>query len=75
MHPFRFTVADGYEMEVGFFKLFLFQKPVDLRNVLQESSVFVRTRGMTQEAFKPLKNNWGTITITVIQRRANTLSP
>ncbi|KJA29203.1 hypothetical protein HYPSUDRAFT_61236 [Hypholoma sublateritium FD-334 SS-4] len=71
--PFGFNVNKGYDMEAGFFKLFLFEKPVDLQNVVQEESLFTRSRGMVKVTLPPLIEEstarWGSITITVIQRR------
>ncbi|KAJ6464605.1 hypothetical protein DFH09DRAFT_1488908 [Mycena vulgaris] len=42
--PWSFEVRDGEEVEVGFIKVFLTQRPVDLRRIAQES-VFVRKGG------------------------------
>ncbi len=36
---FSFYVGDEYDMETGFFKLFLFQKSVDFWRIVQEDSL------------------------------------
>ncbi|KJA22663.1 hypothetical protein HYPSUDRAFT_645955 [Hypholoma sublateritium FD-334 SS-4] len=70
VHPFGFCVGEDYDMEAGFFKLFLFDKPVDLQNLVQQESVFTSSRrGVVQTAL-PNTHRWGSITITVIQRRS-----
>lgn len=70
--PFSFYVGQDYNMEAGFFKLFLFEKPVDLRGIVQEESVFTRSRGMKQNPLPPLgkyTDRWGSIILPVIQRQ------
>ena len=73
VNPFGFYVDEKYDMEAGFFKLFLFEKSVDLQNVVQEHSVFTRSRGMISVPLPPpggvSADRWGSITLTMIQRR------
>lgn len=73
INPFGFYVGEEYDMEAGFFKLFLFEKSVDLQNIVQEQSVFARSRGMVSVPLPPPEgfstDRWGSITLTVIQRR------
>lgn len=75
VHPFNFYVGEDYDMEAGFFKLFLFEKPVDLENIIQEEPVFSRNRGMRQDppsshkAAAEVSLRWVSITLTVIQRK------
>ena len=74
--PFSFYVGKDWNMEASFFKLFLFEKAVDLQGILQEESVFTRSRGMVQRPLQPPNpplgkstDRWGTIILPVIQRR------
>ena len=72
--PFSFYVGEGYDMEVGFFKLFLFKEATTLDSIVQADPVFWRmTRGMTHTNLSRLDEipqAHGSITITVIQRRS-----
>ena len=80
MHPFGFFVGDDYTMETGFFKLFLFKEKVtDLRRILQEEPVFQRTRGHRSASSPPrledmVHRGWGSITLTVVQRKGQPLA-
>ncbi|KJA21668.1 hypothetical protein HYPSUDRAFT_41803 [Hypholoma sublateritium FD-334 SS-4] len=76
--PFSFYVGKDCNMEAGFFKLFLFDKPVDLQDIVREESVFARSRGMKQNPLPSLGKStgrWGSIVLPVIQRRVEELSP
>ena len=67
VHPFSFFVGEDYTIELGFFKLFLFEKPVNLQNIIQETSVFNETRGMEHKLPSDSLRNWGSIILKVIQ--------
>ena len=71
--PFSFYMDESYDTEVGFFKLMLFNKPVNLDNMVQTESPFGRSRAMKQKtALLPQQDQqqlWGSITLTVITRR------
>lgn len=70
--PFAFYVDRDCHMEAGFFKLFLFEKPVNLQGIQQKESIFTRSRTLIQTPLPPLgtsTDGWGSIIIPVIQRR------
>lgn len=72
VQPFSFYLSEGNDVEAGFFKLFLFETPVDLQSVEQEESVFVKSRGMKAAKLSERQEStsrWGSITVAVIQRR------
>ncbi|KJA22671.1 hypothetical protein HYPSUDRAFT_40758 [Hypholoma sublateritium FD-334 SS-4] len=74
VNPFDFYVGKDNDMEAGFFKLFLFffENPVDLQNVVREEPLFTRSRGshnLPLPARGTSTGRWGSITLTVIQRR------
>ena len=71
VNPFGFYVGDDYTMDIGFFKLLLFEEPVGLQNIVQQESVFVRSRGMMNKPFLSRETSfhpWGSITMVAIQR-------
>ncbi|KAK0469283.1 caspase domain-containing protein [Desarmillaria tabescens] len=74
MNPFTFTVPDGQDVDVCFFKLFATAKPVDLGSISQSSpfSDLRTSRGESPVRSPPpdLTESWASITIPVIQRRA-----
>ena len=66
--PFSYFLRDEQDIDVGFLKLFLSSKPVDLSNIPQQSPF----DGATRDGVDPEKDNaetWGTIFLPVIQRR------
>ncbi|KAF8970617.1 caspase domain-containing protein [Flammula alnicola] len=65
--PFSYFLREGQDVDVGFMKVFLFSKPVDLSDVVQDTP-FEEGRHQTTRK-KTLKPTWGTVTIPVIQRR------
>ncbi|KAK0500063.1 caspase domain-containing protein [Armillaria luteobubalina] len=73
MNPFTFTVPDGQDVDVCFFKLFVTAKPVDLGSISQ-SSPFTDLRTRRGESPTPsspdLTESWASIAIPVVQRRA-----
>ncbi|KAK0469386.1 caspase domain-containing protein [Desarmillaria tabescens] len=73
MNPFTFTVPDGQDVDVCFFKLFVTAKPVDLGSISQSSPFSdLRTRSSGSPAPSPpdLTESWASIAIPVVQRRA-----
>ena len=72
--PVSFPMSPECDIEVGFFKLFLFKERATLDSIVQEEPVFSRTaRGMTHSNLSRLDEipqAHGSITITVIQRRS-----
>ncbi len=64
-------------METGFFKLFLFEKSVNLQSIVQPESVFTKSRGMAVQTYPSgdhSTDSWGSITMTVIQRKGKSRS-
>ncbi len=72
MNPFTFTVPDGQDVDVCFFKLFVTAKPVDLGSISQSSPFSdLRTRrGESPPSSPDLTESWASIAIPVVQRRA-----
>ncbi|KAK0484889.1 caspase domain-containing protein [Armillaria novae-zelandiae] len=73
MNPFTFTVPDGQDVDVCFFKLFVTAKPVDLGSISQ-SSPFSELRTSRSESpaksSPDLTGSWASISIPIVQRRA-----
>lgn len=65
--PFSYYLRYPQTIDVGFLKLFLSTKPIDLSNISQ-STPFEDSRGSV-DVSKNLGDIWGTILIPVIQRR------
>ncbi|KAF8970608.1 caspase domain-containing protein [Flammula alnicola] len=65
--PFSYFLREGQDVDVGFMKVFLFSKPVDLSDVAQDTPFEEGRHQMTWK--KKVKPTWGTVTIPVIQRR------
>ncbi len=73
MNPFMFTVPDGQDVDVCFFKLFVTAKPVDLGSISQSSpfSDLRTSRGESPAKSSPdLTGSWASISIPIVQRRA-----
>ncbi|KAK0194153.1 hypothetical protein F5146DRAFT_1183776, partial [Armillaria mellea] len=72
MNPFTFTVPDGQDVDVCFFKLFVTTKPVDLGSISQSSPFSdLRPRHTESPPSSPdLTESWASIAIPVVQRRA-----
>ncbi|KAF8968688.1 hypothetical protein BDZ97DRAFT_1754992 [Flammula alnicola] len=65
--PFSYFLREGQDVDIGFMKVFLFSKPVDLSDVAQDTPF---EEGRHQKTWKKtVKPTWGTVTIPVIQRR------
>ncbi|KAK0205134.1 caspase domain-containing protein [Desarmillaria ectypa] len=76
MNPFAFTVPDGQDVDVCFFKLFVTAKPVDLGSISQSSPFSdLRTRSSVSPAPSPpdLTGSWASMAIPVVQRRAQSV--
>lgn len=75
----RFYLREGQNLDVGFLKLFLSMKPVDLSHITQSSPfTSAATRGGNRSrATAPLTTQqnkwlfWDTIVVPVVQRRVN----
>ena len=65
--PLVFSLAKGRDMEVGFLKLFVCTKYVDLSDVEQLPPSMV-ARGISRADVKPLVT-WDTIEVTVVLRK------
>ena len=66
--PFSYCLRGKQDIGVGFLKLFLSSKPVDLSKIPQQSPF----DGATRDGVDPEKDNvgaWGTVFLPVIQRR------
>ncbi|PBL03181.1 hypothetical protein ARMGADRAFT_1003970 [Armillaria gallica] len=78
MSPFTFTIPDGQEVDVCFFKFFVTTQPVDLRSIARSSpfSALTMRRGGNHLQFPPvLDRSWASMTIPVIQRRVSPTNP
>ncbi|PBK76068.1 hypothetical protein ARMSODRAFT_950445 [Armillaria solidipes] len=74
MSPFTFTIPDGQEVDVCFFKFFVTTQPVDLGSIPRSSpfSALTMRRGGNPLQFPPvLDRSWASMTIPVIQRRVS----
>ncbi|KAK0451584.1 hypothetical protein EV421DRAFT_1044539 [Armillaria borealis] len=74
MNPFMFTVPDGQDVDVCFFKLFVTAKPVDIGSISQSSpfSDLRTSRGESPAKSSPdLTGSWASISIPIVQRRAS----
>ncbi len=72
MKPFMFTVPDGQDVDVCFFKLFVTAKPVDLGSISQSSpfSNLRTSRGESPARSPPdLTGSWASMVIPILQRR------
>lgn len=67
MPPFAYFLRSGQDLDVGFLKLFLSTKYVDLSNIPQLSP-FDEARSVADEE-KPEIDTWGTLLVPVLQRR------
>ncbi|KAF9472030.1 hypothetical protein BDN70DRAFT_844906 [Pholiota conissans] len=65
--PFAYYLRDNQDLDLGFLKLFLTTKPVDLSNIPQ-STPFETTRSASRFV-KSTVDTWSTILIPVIQHR------
>ncbi|KDR74095.1 hypothetical protein GALMADRAFT_250859 [Galerina marginata CBS 339.88] len=65
--PFSYFLREDQNLDVGFLKLFISTKPIDLSNIPQ-TSAFEKTRGEI-DLSKKSEEVWGTILLPVIQRR------
>ncbi|KAG7451529.1 uncharacterized protein BT62DRAFT_991060 [Guyanagaster necrorhizus] len=77
MNPFTFTVPDGQDVDVCFFKVFVTAKPVDLGSISQSSpfSDLGTRRGESPASSSPdLTGSWASTTIPVVQRRAQSVA-
>ncbi|KAK0194259.1 caspase domain-containing protein [Armillaria mellea] len=73
MNPFMFTMPDGQDVDVCFFKLFVTAKPVDLGSISQSSpfSDLRTSRGESPAKYSLyLTGSWASISIPIVQRRA-----
>ncbi|KAK0194157.1 caspase domain-containing protein [Armillaria mellea] len=79
MSPFTFTIPDGQEVDVCFFKFFVTTQPVDLGIISRPSpfsALTVRQRGGNHLPSPPvLDMSWASMTIPVIQRRISPPNP
>ncbi|KAK0223600.1 hypothetical protein IW262DRAFT_1458650 [Armillaria fumosa] len=78
MSPFTFTIPDGQEVDVYFFKFFVTTQPVDLGSISRPSpfSALMMRRGGNYLPSPPvLDRPWASKTITVIQRRVPPTNP
>ncbi|KAK0484996.1 caspase domain-containing protein [Armillaria novae-zelandiae] len=76
--PFTFTIPDGQEADVCFFKFFVTTQPVDLGSISRPSpfSALTMQRGGNHLPSPPvLDRSWASKTITVIQRRVPPTNP
>ncbi|KDR74093.1 hypothetical protein GALMADRAFT_71556 [Galerina marginata CBS 339.88] len=67
--PFSYALRQNQDVDVGFLKLFVSTKPIDLSHVPQPSP-FEATRALKSFSPKP-KDAWDTVLIPIIQRRNN----
>ncbi|KZV62929.1 hypothetical protein PENSPDRAFT_657741 [Peniophora sp. CONT] len=72
--PFRYFVRPGQDIDVGFIKLFILTKPVDLSNVPQLSPFEGKHFRGTSVLRAIEENAWDTILITVRQHRPSNVS-
>lgn len=66
--PFSYFLRDHQNVDVGFLKLFISTKPIDL-SIITQSSPFGDTARNLSEDSKHTGETWGTILLPVIQRR------
>ncbi len=73
MDPFMFTIPDGQDVDVCFFKLFVTTEPADLRSISQSSpfSDSRTPRGVSRVSpSSDLTGSWASIVIPVVQKTA-----
>ncbi|KIM25362.1 hypothetical protein M408DRAFT_26347 [Serendipita vermifera MAFF 305830] len=65
--PFKYSLPNGQDLDVGFVKIFISSEQVDL-SAIPQASPFRRKRGVDESEDKPL-GLWSTVLLTVVQRR------
>ncbi|KAF8875731.1 caspase domain-containing protein [Gymnopilus junonius] len=66
--PFSYFLRDNQVVDVGFLKLFISTKPLDLSIITQLSPFGDLARDISEDS-KNAGETWGTITLPVVQRR------
>ncbi|KZV70057.1 hypothetical protein PENSPDRAFT_607783 [Peniophora sp. CONT] len=70
--PFKYYLRPDQDLDVGFIKLFVSTRPVDLSSVVQRSPFGTEDgmeRGSRETAPPLVEDTWDTITIAVVQRK------
>ena len=66
--PFSYELQNGQNLDVGFLKIYLSTRPVDLSGIQQQSAFLEKPRTAT-EWHPELQGAWDTILIPIIQRQ------
>ncbi|PBK76176.1 hypothetical protein ARMSODRAFT_1080291 [Armillaria solidipes] len=70
MSPIRFTVPDGQDVDVSFFKIFVTTQAVNLRSISQSPPFNEAIKRAAERAPPPVPKDWASRTIPVVSRRA-----
>ncbi|KAK0236403.1 caspase domain-containing protein [Armillaria nabsnona] len=73
MEPVKFLIPDGQEVDLCFFKIFVTTNAVDLGSISQLSPFTESIGRGAKRVPQEIKDDWGSRTIPIVLRRAQTL--